>query len=194
MITPKSVFQVVIPEWQNKLKVGTVIAQYYGPKDIVPKKHNGATLKKFGKKSLFIDCNGKKIIKNKASLGNPIFWTMNGQGFYNNTIHWSVRSRVVKYYHKYFTKYIKEQLIDVIPTFLSYKLTMEIMIYDVYGPATPDISNMWILPKMFEDAVVNAKVLRDDSPEFRRRTEYDYMFVEDEKDRKLVVTFKYKKY
>jgi hypothetical protein len=41
---------------------------------------------------------------------------------------------------------------------------------------------------------VNTGLLREDSPEFRRRTEYDYIFVEDEVDRKLVVTFSYKKY
>jgi hypothetical protein len=194
MITPKSIFQIVIPDWQKKLKIGTTVAQYYSTKDVLPKKYEGSLLKKFGNKKLYVDDKGKKIIKNKGTLGNPIYWTMNGQGFYNNTIHWSVRSKVVKYYHRYFTKYIKEQLLEQMPSFLSYKLTMEILIYDVYGPATPDISNMWILPKMFEDALVNTGLLREDSPEFRRRTEYDYIFVEDEVDRKLVVTFSYKKY
>lgn len=194
MITPESTFTVSIPKWQSKLRVGTVIAAYFSQKDRLPKKYEGAILKRFGSKKLYVDSNNKKIIKNKGSVGNPIYWTMNGQGFYNNTIHWTVRSKVVKYYHRYFTKYIKAQITDDIPTFLSYKLTMEILIYDVYGPTTPDISNMWILPKMFEDAVVNSGVLRDDSPEFRRRTEYDYIFVENEEDRKLEITFKYKKY
>lgn len=194
MITPESTFQIVIPKWQNKLRIGTVIAQYYTAKDIVPKKYVGAELKKFGGKMLYVDAAGKKIIKNKGSVKNPIYWTMNGQGFYNNTIHWSVRSKVVKYFHRYFQKYIKNQLKDPIPSFLSYKLSMEILIYDVYGPATPDISNMWILPKMFEDALVSTELLRDDSPEFRRRTAYDYIFVDNEEDRKLVITFSYKKY
>lgn len=194
MITPESTFQIIIPNWENKLKIGTVIAQYYTTKDNIPKKYVGAKLKRFGGKMLYVDAAGKKIIKNKGSVSNPIYWTMNGQGFYNNTIHWSVRSKVVKYFHRYFQKYIKEQLKEPMPSFLSYKISMEILIYDVYGPGTPDISNMWILPKMFEDALVSTELLRDDSPEFRRRSMYDYIFVDKEEDRKLVVTFSYKKY
>lgn len=194
MITPESTFQITIPKWENKLKIGTVIAQYYSSKDTVPKKYEGAELKRFGGKMLYVDASGKKIIKNKGAFQNPIYWTMNGQGFYNNTIHWSVRSKVVRYFHRYFQKYIKEQLKEPMPSFLSYKLSMEILIYDVYGPGTPDISNMWILPKMFEDALVSTELLRDDSPEFRRRSAYDYIFVDNEEDRKLVITFSYKKY
>ena len=71
---------------------------------------------------------------------------------------------------------------------------MEVIVYDVYSKFTPDITNMWILSKMIEDAVVNCGVLRDDSPEFRMYTGCGYKFVDDEKDRKIVVTFKYNKY
>jgi hypothetical protein len=61
-----------------------------------------------------------------------------------------------------------------------YTLNMDVIIYDVYSTFT----NMWILSKMI-DTVVKCKILRDDSPEFRRHTGIGYRFVEVEKDRKL---------
>jgi hypothetical protein len=48
----------------------------------------------------------------------------------------------------------------------------------VYSSNTPDITNMWILTKLFEDALVNTGILRDDSPQFRTKTSYEYKFVE----------------
>jgi hypothetical protein len=53
---------------------------------------------------------------------------------------------------------------------------------------------MWILSKMIEDTVVKCKILRDDSPEFRRHTGIGYRFVEEEKDRKIIVNFNYIKH
>jgi hypothetical protein len=60
---------------------------------------------------------------------------------------------------------------------------MDVIIYDVYSTFT-------ILPtcgfsQKIEDTVVKCKILRDDSPEFRRHTGIGYRFVEEEKDRKL---------
>lgn len=191
MITTESIFTVTIPEWVNKVRIGTNTAKFYTSTCDLPKKYGECGLKKIKDTSYYVDGAGKKIIKNSKAVGNPIYWTVNGQGFYNNTTPWYIRSKAVKYYHKYFTKYIKEQLEEQIPTFLEYKLSMHIDIYDVYASTTPDISNMWILPKMFEDAVVNANVIRDDSPEFRTSTSYKYRFVREESDRKLVITFNY---
>lgn len=193
MITPKSEFVVTVPEWENKHIIGYVPTKYFLSTDRLPKKYEGSKLRKIGLKKYYIDNVGRKIVKNKKSVGNPIYWTMNGQGFYNGKTPWAVRSVVVAYYHDYFIEYIKECLAETIPVFLEYRLSMHMDIYEVYSPKTPDISNMWILPKMFEDAVVKSKYLKDDSPEFRTRTSYEYVFVEDAVDRKLVITFKYKK-
>jgi hypothetical protein len=52
---------------------------------------------------------------------------------------------------------------------------------------------MWILSKMIEDDTVKCKILRD-SPEFRRHTGIGYRFVEEEKDRKIIVNFNYIKH
>jgi len=194
MVTEKSIFILEIPEWVNKVRIGTVSTLFYTKGDALPKKHEGATLRRAGKKEYYIDDKNKKIVKNPLQKGTPEYWNLNGQAFYSNNITWKQRSTIVNYYHKYFAGFIEEQLKIPFPTFLSYKLDMEVIVYDVYSKFTPDITNMWILSKMIEDAVVNCGVLRDDSPEFRMYTGCGYKFVDDEKDRKIVVTFKYNKY
>jgi len=194
MINEKSIFILEIPNWPNKVKIGTNTTEFYTMKDNLPKAHDGATLKKFGKKLYYINSKGSRIIKNSNSVGKPKYWNLNGQAFYSANIHWATRSKIVGFYHKYFMKYIKEQLKEPFPSFLSYKLNMSIVIYDVFTNYTPDITNMWILAKMLEDAIVSAKLLRDDSPEFRRKTSIEYQFITDPTKRKLLVTFEYKKY
>jgi hypothetical protein len=191
MVTTKTIFSLTIPKWENKVKMGVVIATYYKKRDKLPAKHKGAKLKKFGRSFIYVDNKNKKIIKNPTKVGNPIYWNLNGQQFYSTNIHWSVRSTIVNYYHRYFNKYIKKAFSEPFPTFLSYRLAMDITIYEIYSSHTPDITNMWILAKLFEDAMVGAKILRDDDPQFRCSTSYSYKFVNDEKDRKLKIKFKY---
>lgn len=193
MITQDTIFSITIPKWENKVKMGVVIAAYYKKKDKLPVKHKGATLKKFGRSNIYIDKKGKKIIKNPTKVGKPIYWNLNGQQFYSNNMHWSDRSSIVNYYHKYFTKYIKKTFKEQFPTFLNYRLSMDISIHEIYSTHTPDITNMWILAKLFEDSMVNAKILRDDDPQFRCSTSYGYRFVDKEEDRKLIIKFKYTK-
>jgi nucleoside diphosphate kinase len=194
MITEKSIFTLVIPDWVKKVRVGTVITTYYTKGDKIPEKYKNFNTKKIGKKTYYVDERGRKVIKNPTKMGNPEYWNLNGQSFYSNNITWKQRSTVVNFYHKYFAKYVKEQFKEQFPVFLSYKLDMELKMYDTYSRHTPDITNMWILSKMLEDTIVNEGILRDDSPQFRMKTSYGYEFVEKEEDRKLVLTFKYNKY
>lgn len=193
MITEKSEFSVVVPDWINKVRVGTVPIQYFAKGDKHSTKLEGATLKKIGKTFYYVDKTGKRIVKNPDKKGGPIFWNLNGQSLYSTNMSWRDRATVVNFYHKYLTPYIKNQIPEPIPIFLSCTISMKIVIYEVFNSNTPDITNMWILAKIFEDTAVACNVLRDDSPEFRRSTMFEYEFVEEEKDRKIVVTFNYKK-
>lgn len=194
MITEKSIFTLEIPNWVNKVRIGTVPTLFYTKGEALPQKHAGATLRKVGKKEYYIDDKNRKIVKNPLQNGSPEFWNMNGQSFYSNNITWKQRSTIVNFYHRYFTPYINKQLKTPFPNFLSYKIDMEINIHEVYSKFTPDITNMWILSKMVEDTVVSCGILRDDSPEFRMYTGFGYTFVDSEEERKIVVTFKYTKY
>lgn len=194
MITENSIFTIVVPDWVNKVRIGTVPTLFYTSADTLPSKHEGATLRRVGNKAYYIDSKNKKIIKNPLQKGNPEYWNLNGQAFYSTNMTWKQRSTIVNFYHRYFTPFVSKQLKEPFPTFLSYTLSMDIEIYDVYSKFTPDITNMWILSKLIEDTVVNCKLLRDDSPEFRRHTGFGYKFVEEEKDRKIVINFKYIKH
>lgn len=193
MITTNTVFKLVIPQWKNKIEISKIPKKYYAKGDKLPKKYNGATLKRFGSKYLYVDSDGNKIVKNPTKAGKSKYWNLNGQQFYSTNMHWALRKKIVDFYHKYFSEYIKKEFKEPFPIFLSYSITMEVKIYEVYSKFTPDITNMWILPKMIEDAMVNNKIIRDDSPQFRLKTSYEYIFVKDESKRKLVIKFKYKK-
>jgi hypothetical protein len=194
MITENSIFTLEIPNWVNKVRIGTVPTLFYTKGESLPSIHEGATLRKIGNKEYYVDSKNKKIIKNPLQKGSPEYWNLNGQSFYSNNITWKQRSTIVNYYHRYLTPYVQDQFKEPFPTFLSYTLDMDITIYDVYSKFTPDITNMWILSKLIEDTVVKCKLIRDDSPEFRRHTGIGYKFVESEKDRKITVNFKYIKH
>ena len=194
MINEKSIFTLTIPQWVSQVRVGTVKTEYYTKKDNLPEKYAGAKLRKAGNSEYYVDGRNKKIVKNPATKGTPELWNLNGQAFYSTNMHWKMRTVIVNFYHAYFMKYIKKEWKEQFPVFLSYKLNMKIKIFDIYSSKTPDITNMWILAKMFEDTVVKAGILRDDSPEFRMETTYGYNFVDNVEDRKLVITFYYEQY
>lgn len=194
MITESSIFTLVIPGWVNKVRIGTVPTTYYTGGDALPAEHKGATLRRVGNKAYYIDAKNKKIVKNPLQKGKPEYWNLNGQSFYSTNMTWKNRSTIVNYYHRYFKPFVIAQFKEPFPTFLSYTISMDIVIYDVYSKFTPDITNMWILSKLIEDTVVNCNILRDDSPEFRRHTGIGYKFVETEEERRIEVNFKYIKH
>ena len=192
MITKKSVFTLVIPDWSNKIKKGKVARKYYTKKDKLPLKHKGAKLKKIGR-TFYYTSNGQKILKNTKTAGKEAYVRINGQKLYSGVMHWSERAFIVNHMHRVFIKEIKKTFDEPFPVFLGYTLKLKMEIYDVYTSTTPDIMNRWIEVKALEDAMVKAKILTEDSPEYRRSTCFEYIFVADEKDRKLVVTFSYAK-
>lgn len=193
MITYDSEFTVLIPHWVNKVQIGVVPSEFYGSKDKLPESIKGATLKRFGNKAFYIDSSKKRILKNPTKVGQPKYWNLNGQSFYSNNMDWRTRVTIVNFYHAYFKDFIEQQLKEPFPIFLNYTLEFNIKIHEVYTTFTPDITNMWILAKLFEDTVVSCGLLKDDSPEFRCHTGYGYQFVDKEEDRKLVISFKYNK-
>lgn len=194
MINERTTFKLEIPHWENKVKVGVAVKKYFEAADSLPQKYQPAKTRRAGKKVYFVDSKNKRIVKNGTKVGKPVFWRLNGQHYYSNTMTWKRRTLITKYYHKYFKKYITDTFKEPFPSFLAYKINMHIEIHEVFTAKTPDITNMWILAKLFEDAVVTCGILRDDSPEYRRMTSYEYIFVPNKEDRKLVITFNYKQY
>lgn len=135
------------------------------------------------------------VAKKSKKSGKPRYWTVNGQGLYNATLHFRLRSKITAYFHKYLSGYIKTQIskrdIARINQWVykdsNHKLSISLDIYEIRRGKMPDIGNMWLWIKWFEDALQETGVIPDDNPDFviesgRKR----YHFVDSEKDRKLV--------
>ena len=136
-----------------------------------------------------------QVAKKSKKTGKPRWWTINGQSLYNATLHFRLRSTVTKYFHKYLSKYIREQIseenIQTISTLVTpdskYKLGVSVDLYEVRRGKMPDIGNMWLWCKWFEDALQDCGVIPDDNPDYviesgRKR----YFWVDTAEERKLV--------
>ena len=135
------------------------------------------------------------VSKKSRKSGKPRYWTINGQGLYNATLHYRLRAKITKYYHKYLSKYIKQQIFreqiielnNLVFLGSSHKLSISLDIYEMRRGTMPDVSNLWLWIKWFEDALQESKVIPDDNWNYviesgRKR----YYWVNDVSERKLV--------
>lgn len=187
-------YQVIIPRWSSHFtKSNKTTAKYWLWKDraILPKKHTEVLRAEplvINGKSYCCDVEGNRFIKNSKKAGQPNIWILNGQDLYNAKLDWRVRKNVAKWYHEYMATYIKQQLSPIdIPE--GKFLSISCDIYEVKRGNMPDVSNMWLLEKFFEDALQECGVIPDDSPDYVRESgRKKYHFVDSELDRKLVFT------
>jgi len=139
------------------------------------------------------------VAKKTRKTGRQRWWTINGQGLYNATLHYRLRGKLTDYYHAYLTRYIKQQisynqiyeLNNLIFPGSSHKLSISLDIYDIRRGKMPDVSNLWLWTKWFEDALQESKIIPDDNPDYVQESgRTRYHFVDNEEDRKLVFTLK----
>jgi hypothetical protein len=190
-----SISQVIIPEWENSyLKAKATSAKYYNANEYskLPLKHknNNPMLLQKGSKQVWGNTNEGPFVKNSVSAGKPNLWVLNGQDLYNASLNWRLRKNVAKYYHEYFKRYIKNQL-EPISLGEDEFLSISCDIYEIKRGQMPDVSNMWLLEKFFEDALQEAGIIPDDSPDYviesgRKR----YYWVKNPGERKLVFNIK----
>ena len=139
------------------------------------------------------------VAKKSRKSGRVRYWTVNGQGLYNATLHYRLRSKITKYYHKYLSKYINEQITSKQIQELSqlvypgskHKLSMSVDIYDINRSKMPDVGNLWLWLKWFEDALQESKIIPEDNLDYvieSGRTRYH--FVDNEDNRRLIFTIK----
>lgn len=131
-----------------------------------------------------------QIVKKSRKTGKPRFWTVNGQSLYNASLHYRVRATVTKYFHKYLSKYIKEQISkEQIISLISHQLSISVDVYEMKRAKLPDVSNLWLWTKWFEDALQECKVIpNDDSSIVMESGRTKYHWVETSDERKLVFT------
>ena len=135
------------------------------------------------------------VAKRSRKSGRPRYWTVNGQGLYNATLHFRLRGKITQYFHKYLTKYIKQQIskkdIQRINSLVykgsDHKLSVSVNIYEIRRGKIPDVGNMWLWLKWFEDALQESGVIEDDNPDYvieSGRTRYHW--VDNEGERQLL--------
>jgi len=185
--------QIVIPNWLNRVEFSKATrAKYWEAKDVekMPKKHIVDKIKVISGKAYPVDISGNRFIKNPKKAGTPNTWRINGQDLYNAAMDWRKRKTMAQFYHDYFLKFIKEQAVPIKFTERmvgEYGLSISCDIYEVKQFPIPDVSNMWLLEKFFEDALVLAGIIPDDNPNYviesgRKR----YHWVETQEERKLI--------
>jgi hypothetical protein len=189
-------YNVVIPEWENSYLVAKKTkAKYwlFKDKDKLPKKYlsecKETPIIVSGKAYCCTESN-ERFIKNSIKAGNPKRWILNGQDLYSAVLNWRMRKNIALYYHEYFSKFIKEQLEPIIIPENTY-LSISCDIYEIERGNMPDASNMWLLEKFFEDALVESGIIPDDGPKYVRESgRKRYHFVTEESDRKLIFNIK----
>ena len=139
------------------------------------------------------------VAKKTRKTGNPRWWTINGQGLYSATLHYRARDKLTKHFHKYLSGHIKQQITkEQIVELNSHifpdshlKLSVSLDIYEVRRGKMPDVSNLWLWTKWFEDALQESNVIPDDNPDYvieSGRTRYH--FIDNQEDRRLVFTLR----
>lgn len=140
-----------------------------------------------GKKTYCCDAMGNKFLKNSKTAGTPNVWVLNGQDLYNGRIDYRKRAVLARHYHNYFQQYILAQLPSKIEIPENKTLSISCDIYEIQRALMPDVSNLWLLEKFFEDTLVLNKIIPDDGPKYvtesgRKR----YHWVTNPTERKLV--------
>lgn len=186
---------VEVPHFQNYFIISRrIAAKYYKwkDKDKIPKKHDKLkpfNRKKFGKHYFVIDRQGNRIVKNVRSAGKQRLWNVNGQDLYNGRLHPVTRAKITKWFHHYLGQYITQQIsqgdIELISRYKG-NIRITLNIHEVKRKNLPDVSNLWLWIKWFEDALQEREVILDDNPDWIRSSGgTTYHWVETEEDRKL---------
>jgi len=188
--------RVVVPEFEDHYVISKKRRAVYWKvadiqKGIVPKRildnyH-------FTINGIMCDHEDKPALRNTKTAGKPRKWMVNGQDLYNGTLHHTLRAKVTEYFHEYLEKYINEQISGQDKTLINQgfqvdaRMSISLDIYEIKRAKMPDIGNLWLWIKWFEDALQTAGVIPDDNPDYviesgRKR----YIWVGEEHNRKLV--------
>lgn len=185
-------YQVIIPEWEYYyIKSQKTNPKYWLWKDRekLPLKYKSILRNApliLSAKAYCCDIDKQRFIKNPNKQGKPNVWVLNGQDLYSAVLNWRLRKQVAEYYHNYFKKYILQQLKPIkIPK--GKYLSISCDIYEIKRGNMPDVSNMWLLEKFFEDALQEGGIIEDDCSDIviesgRKR----YHWVKTPEERKLI--------
>lgn len=107
----------------------------------------------------YCSIDGQKVEKKKHAVKVHL----NGQLVFNATYSWHQRAYIVNHYHKYFEVAIKEQFKHGFHVKSDERLYIEYVLDYPTEEISPDIDNMWLIPKIFHDTLRDMKLIEDDS-------------------------------
>jgi len=185
-------YHVTIPGWESLYILSNRTSTKYWlwqDREKLPIKHKEKLANSpivIGKKVYCCDNDKNRFVKNSKKAGTPNTWTVNGQDLYSAVLNWRMRKTITTYYHNYFSFFINEQLSPIeIPE--GRYLSISCDIYEIERGNMPDVSNMWLLEKWFEDSLTMCNIIPDDGPKYVRESgRKRYHFVNTEEERKLV--------
>ena len=149
-----------------------------------------AGLYKWNADNVLVDETGDRLLANPRSAGTPKYWTINGQRLYDGTLHYTARSKVTRWAHEYFSKFIKK--LPKIKILKNHYIHVCLDLHRPIGEANWDLDNLWPWTKWFMDTLVEYKKIPDDSINYVRSVG-QVNYVESE-ERKLIFKIKLIKY
>ena len=158
---------------------------YYTEKDKIPKKYQHPTFH-FDRKGRLCTDDGQPIIRNARSVNTPRMKKINGQDFYAGSTRPVMRVKIVNAIKDAFRPYLRK--VRKIPKD-KFPIQISCAMFDVPGKADWDLDNKWIYLKVFQDLIVQEKIIPDDNIKYvSKAASMEFFPVENEEDRKLVFT------
>ena len=156
---------------------------YYTSKDRIPKKYQDPSFH-FDRKGRLCTEDGQPIIRNAKTVNTPRMKKINGQDFYAGSTRPVIRVKIVNAIKDSFRPYLRK--IHKIPK-EKYPIQISCEMYDVPGKADWDLDNKWIYLKVFQDLLVQEKIIVDDNITYiSKAASMEFFPVETTEERKLV--------
>ncbi len=166
--------------------------KYFTPDDRIPLKYQKEHYKFI--KGRLTDTETKEVVvKNPRVAGTPRLKKINGQDFYSGTVMPQVRAKIVAEMKKFFSVHF--QGIPAIDA-EHFPVEMELEIHYTMKNDLFDIDNLgWVYTKVIQDVLKDEKIIPDDDIRYIRKSGgCQFVPVEDEEDRKIVIRIKRNQY
>jgi hypothetical protein len=176
--------KIIIPEFVQEMKLADKKRKtYYKRGDEIPNKYAGP--KFIWKKDKLYDSIKKEfVIKNPASAGKPRFKSIAGNDIWGR-VHPRIRMAAIEAIVNNFKPHLPSR-ID-----LNFPITIDMEVYTPSRYCDWDIGNLWVYDKVFQDLLVESKLIPDDTIRFVTKSSGPrYIPITKNSERKMVFTLR----
>lgn len=166
--------------------------KYFVPGDKIPLKYQKEPFE-FVKGRLTNTKTKEVVVKNPRVAGTPRLKKINGQDFYSGNVMPQVRAKIILEMKKFFSVHFK----GIPPIEAKYfPIELEIEIHYVIKNDLFDIDNLgWVYTKVIQDVLKDENIIPEDDVRYIRKSGgCQFVPVENENDRKIVIRIKKNKY